>query len=448
MEMKLKLKIYAEKKIYTLVSLLVFIFAIGSWLFSIIKKAPTLWFYVDEWWVVRRISSNSMDYLVPFNEHLTLIPLFIYKNISRFFTMESYVPYFTAMLVPLLLTCLSFALVLKKKFNTPLWVILLMSTLFLINGPGSSSLVWAFQMGVTIQTLLFSLIFAIRFTDFKNYYIVRYMKPIVLAGLLVISVFTSGAFPFILLAYFILNYKEVKGYILILIATPSTLLFILWYLSTGLNYPGPGVGLINHPEVIWQFPKFFIGMLFFSVNTFSPSTYLNVLFILILVVTAIVGDKDVRRVVIACLSVELIFSFVTTLTRLSLGFPLTGSGHYQYIQSAFLFLPASIAIGKIIEFCSLKYPATKYLATLICLTLLATIYLSKIKYDSMINWRSQVDQSIKTDFKQACEGLIDTSKIGESAKVYGFNMWPGQIDENLISELRDGRLFPISCKSN
>lgn len=91
---------------------------------------------------------------------------------------------------------------------------------------------------------------------------------------------------------------------------------------------------------------------------------------------------------------------------------------------------------------------TKYLSTLICFTLLATIYLSEIRYNSIINWRSQVDEIIKADFKEACAGLIDASEIGKSAKEYGFNIYPGQIDENLISELRSGTLFPTSCKPN
>lgn len=436
------------RKTLTILSLIVFILVMGDWLYSIVRKVPTLWFYVDEWWVVRLVSSNSIsrDYLIPFNEHLSLVPLLVYKSISRFFTMESYSPYYIAMLIPLLLTCLFFAYVLKKEYKTPLWVTFLVSTLFLVNGPGAPTLVWAFQMGVTIQTLIFSLLFAIRYIKETNKKYLVYGKPIVLSLLLVISALTSGAFPFLLLAYFMIYLKVFNLLRLITTAVPSTTIFVLWYFTYGKKYPGPALGITDHPELIWQFPKFFIGMLFFSVNTFSPTTYLNILLILMIAVTAVFGDKNVRRIILVCVLVEVFFAFVTTWNRVSLGFPLTGSGHYQYLQSAFLFIPVTISIAKLVEFRHSKYLATKYLTTVVFLGFLGTIYTSQVKFDSMINWRSQVDASIKNEFTQACSGSLEVSKIGESAKVFGFNIYPGQIDEKLILDLRNGKLFPISCK--
>ena len=193
------MKLLFIKKYILLGSIVIFAFAIVSWVITINEKLPSLWFYVDEWWVIRAMASPSIDYLVPFNEHLTLLPLLSYKTLSSLFAMDSYTPYFVAMIIPLILSSLLFAYILKRYFRTPLWIIFLVSALYLVNGAGAPSLIWAFQIGVTLQVLFFSLIIAISMHNTKSNSNLRRLKLPLLSLVLVASMMTSGAFPLLLL---------------------------------------------------------------------------------------------------------------------------------------------------------------------------------------------------------------------------------------------------------
>jgi hypothetical protein len=430
------------------VSISVFSVAVLNWLQSIIRKLPEMWFYVDEWWVIRRVTSNSMEYLVPFNEHLSLIPLLIYKIIARMFTMDSYTPYFIAMLLPLVLSCLFFGLVSKKIFKVPAWIIILLSPLYLINGAGAPSLVWAFQVGVTLQALFFSLVIALSMLVHEKNHKVMFAKYSTISFILALSALTSGAYPFVLLIFILVNIGRLVHKLIIVVCAPSLIIFLTWYVTYGVKYPGPKYGILDNPGLIQEFPKFFFGMVLFSVNSYSPSTYLNILYLLLFVGAFLSRNKEIRRITLACISVELIFAFITSWNRVSLGFPLTGSGHYQYLQSAFLFIPVTVSLGMLLNKTTLSTKALRYLTPTICLVLVLNLYISGVKYNSIINWRSQVDSSIKEDFSKACQGTLPVGEIGQRASKFGFNIYPGQIDEQLIASLRGNVLFSSSCKSN
>jgi hypothetical protein len=191
-----------------------------------------------------------------------------------------------------------------------------------------------------------------------------------------------------------------------------------------------------------------MGMILFSVNTFSPSSYINVLFFLLFAIGIFLSDKETRRIYLVCIVAQVSFSVITTWNRLSLGFPLTGSGHYQYIESAFLLLPVCISIAKIINVKINEIDSLRYLPAAILCMLACSVYLSGTKYDSMISWRAQVDYSIKQDFSRACQGLIPVSDIGIGARQYGFNIYAGQVDEELVNQLQDNPLFSLTCKKN
>jgi hypothetical protein len=61
---------------------------------------------------------------------------------------------------------------------------------------------------------------------------------------------------------------------------------------------------------------------------------------------------------------------------------------------------------------------------------------------------SPAERRITEQFKLMFFEYTPSQYFEGDAKEYGFNIYPGQIDENLISELRSGALFPTSCKPN
>jgi hypothetical protein len=107
-------------------------------------------FWLDEWtWIVDRRDSSLDSFLAPHNDHLSLVPVTIYKILFATVGVGHYAPY-RALAVALHLTCvvLVFAYAWRRVGALPaLWAAALLAFL----GPGWQNIMWGFQIGWTIS---------------------------------------------------------------------------------------------------------------------------------------------------------------------------------------------------------------------------------------------------------------------------------------------------------
>jgi hypothetical protein len=107
-------------------------------------------FWLDEWtWIIDRRDSSLDSFLAPHNDHLSLVPVTIYKLLFATVGVGHYAPY-RALAVALHLTCvvLVFAYAWRRVGALPaLWAAALLAFL----GPGWQNILWGFQIGWTIS---------------------------------------------------------------------------------------------------------------------------------------------------------------------------------------------------------------------------------------------------------------------------------------------------------
>jgi hypothetical protein len=125
-----------------LLGLAILLILTGAFLFYE-TRGTTFWF--DEWqWVVERRGFDVGTFLRPHNEHLSLIPIAIYKLLFVTAGLDSYAPY-RAVVIALHLVCgaLIFVYVSRRLGPAPG---LLVAALILTLGPGWQGFIWTFQI--------------------------------------------------------------------------------------------------------------------------------------------------------------------------------------------------------------------------------------------------------------------------------------------------------------
>jgi hypothetical protein len=111
-------------------------------------RGTTFWF--DEWeFALNRPANELHSYLEPHNEHLSLIPIAIYKLLLATAGMNHYLPY-RALVIALHLGCVAllFAYALRRVGGLPA---LLVATLMVTLGPAWQNFLWPFQIGWLIS---------------------------------------------------------------------------------------------------------------------------------------------------------------------------------------------------------------------------------------------------------------------------------------------------------
>jgi hypothetical protein len=107
-------------------------------------RGTTLWF--DEWsWAFERRGDGLASLLEPHNEHLSLVPVAIYKVLFATAGLENHLPYRALVIAGhLACTALLFAYVRQRAGNL---LGLLAAALLLFLGPGWHNILWPFQVG-------------------------------------------------------------------------------------------------------------------------------------------------------------------------------------------------------------------------------------------------------------------------------------------------------------
>ena len=102
-------------------------------------------FWADDWtWITTRRANTVSTFLAPYNGHLSLVPIAIYRLMFAGFGIGSYLPY---RIVVIALNLLVGALVFTyAKSRTGELVAMLLATSMLFLGPGWQDMMWSFQI--------------------------------------------------------------------------------------------------------------------------------------------------------------------------------------------------------------------------------------------------------------------------------------------------------------
>lgn len=105
------------------------------------------WFHQDEWDYLAARDGGSIDgLLVPHNEHLTAIPIALFRVQWNLFGLHHYLPYQLLVLTAHVLTVWLLWAVMRRCQVSP-WPATVTASLLLFYGAGSENMVWAFQVG-------------------------------------------------------------------------------------------------------------------------------------------------------------------------------------------------------------------------------------------------------------------------------------------------------------
>jgi hypothetical protein len=111
-------------------------------------RGTTLWF--DDWeYALARPANEVHTYLEPHGEHLSLIPIAIYKLLLATAGMDHYLPY-RLLVIALHLACVVLVFAYAKRRVGGLFA-LLVATLLLTLGPGWQNFLWPFQIAWLIS---------------------------------------------------------------------------------------------------------------------------------------------------------------------------------------------------------------------------------------------------------------------------------------------------------
>jgi hypothetical protein len=216
--------IWAVASVLALLSLLAFVL--------LYRKGFGTTFYFDEWnFLMNRRDWTIGTFLEPHNEHLSLVPIAIYKLLFVTVGIDDYAPYRVAvLLVHLLCVALLFVLV-RRRVGDLLAVIVVLPILFL--GTAWQDLLWPFQIGylASVAAGLGMLLALERQT------VVRDAVACVLIAVALAS--SSIGIPVAVLAIVELLARREPLKRLWLAATPLTL-YLLWSLVYGNPRAAPG----------------------------------------------------------------------------------------------------------------------------------------------------------------------------------------------------------------
>ena len=187
------------------------------------------YFWFDEWiWIAERRDFSASAFLEPHNQHLSLVPVAIYRLLFETVGLEHYWPY-RALLVAGHLTCaLMLFLYARPRVGPVLGVAAAVVLLFL--GPGSQNILWPFQIGWLIS--IAAGVGALLALDRRGR-----SADVVAAVLLAVSLASSGVgAPFIVAAGVEVALGRRRWRDGLIVAAPLAL-YALWWLV--YQEPGP-----------------------------------------------------------------------------------------------------------------------------------------------------------------------------------------------------------------
>ncbi len=138
-------------------ALIVFVLAVAVAAYALVfHLGRHFWFNGDEWeFLVDRDAGRLGDLLRPHNEHLTLLPILVYRLLWNVFGLRSYLPYQVPVIALHLTAAVLLRVVMRRSDVNP-WIATAAASAFLLFGPGEENVIWAFQITFT-GSLVFGL---------------------------------------------------------------------------------------------------------------------------------------------------------------------------------------------------------------------------------------------------------------------------------------------------
>ena len=113
----------------------------------------TRWFLGDEWVFLTSKSATSIhDLFQPHNQHWSTIPLIIYRLLYNLVGLRHYWPY----QLVVILAHLTIAFLLRhimRRVGVGPWIATVVAGTYVLFGPGSDDILWAFQIGFTLAVV-------------------------------------------------------------------------------------------------------------------------------------------------------------------------------------------------------------------------------------------------------------------------------------------------------
>jgi hypothetical protein len=106
------------------------------------------WFSGDEWdFIASRKAGSLNDLFRPYNDHWSTVPVVVYRLLWQVVGLRSYLPY-QACVVGLHLTAAVLLRLIMRRSGVGPWIATIAASSFVLFGPGSQNIVWAFQIGL------------------------------------------------------------------------------------------------------------------------------------------------------------------------------------------------------------------------------------------------------------------------------------------------------------
>jgi hypothetical protein len=120
----------------------------------LLAMGSSRWFLGDEWTFLSAKSVTSLhDLFEPHNQHWSTIPLIIYKAMYAMFGLHEYWPY-QLLVILAHLAIAGLLRILMRRCGVSPWVATVAAGIYVLFGPGSDDILWAFQIGFTLSVVL------------------------------------------------------------------------------------------------------------------------------------------------------------------------------------------------------------------------------------------------------------------------------------------------------
>jgi len=218
----------------------------------LLAMGSSRWFLGDEWTFLSAKSATSLhDLFQPHNQHWSTIPLIIYKVMYSMFGLHEYWPYQLLVILAHLVIAGLLRVIMRRCGVGP-WIATVVAGTYVLFGPGSDDILWAFQIGFTLS-LVFGLGQMIA-ADHEGPLTRRDWCGLGLGGL---ALLTSGQAPSVILATGLAVWWR-RGWRQAAFHTvPLGIIYSIWYVwagaslqtlasATGVTLPHPGFGDVTH----------------------------------------------------------------------------------------------------------------------------------------------------------------------------------------------------------
>jgi hypothetical protein len=276
-------------------------------------------------------------YLLPHNEHWSLLPILAFRTLRATVGVGSYWPY------------LGLLLLLHLGVTHVLWRLMLvtgskpvvataLAAIFSVLGAAAEDMVWAFQIGFVGSTLLGISAVYLAVTGTANW-----RKTAVLASLILASLATSGVgLAYLIVVPLLLAWRQWR-YAITAFGLPL-LVYVMWYAMYGRSLTHPPSASVTLPLTVGAFVA--LGLVTALTGYFGCETTILSFFTIIgvLILAALtLACRDwmanrtlARRIPVAMCVGAVVFFGTAALARGGLGLEIATSSRYVYVAMALL----------------------------------------------------------------------------------------------------------------